>query len=105
MKQEELFDVGTPTQVEVPGFSLVHDYITPEEEQQLLAHIDAAQWETDWRRRIQQYGLGYGSTGNKPAWLRDFPKWLLPLAERVAKDAHFERFPENCVVNEYIPPL
>jgi alkylated DNA repair dioxygenase AlkB len=29
----------------------------------------------------------------------------MPLAERVGRDAGFERFPENCVINEYIPPL
>ena len=29
----------------------------------------------------------------------------MPLAERVAGDAGFERFPENSVINEYIPPL
>ena len=48
---------------------------------------------------------GYSDSGGKPTWVRDFPHWLVPLAHRVALDAHFERFPENCVVNEYTPPL
>jgi alkylated DNA repair dioxygenase AlkB len=89
----------------VPGLSLTHDYIDAEEERALLAHVDRGPWQTDWRRRIQQYGLGYSDTGGKPSWLRDFPEWLMPLAGRVARDAHFERFPENCVINEYVPPL
>ena len=29
----------------------------------------------------------------------------MPLARRVAEDAGFDRFPENSVINEYIPPL
>ncbi len=61
-------------------------------------------WQHDFRRRIQQYGLGYSSGSKKPAWLRDFPSWLVPLATRVATDAGFGRFPENCMINEYIPP-
>ena len=90
----------------IPGFSLTLDYVTPEEERELIAHVDRGPWETDWRRRIQQYGLGYGEGhGKKASWLRDLPEWLLPLAGRVAKDAGFERFPENSVINEYIPPL
>jgi alkylated DNA repair dioxygenase AlkB len=92
--------------VDVPGFSLRKDYIDVHEEATLLAHIDAQLWETDWRRRIQQYGLGYsGEHGRTPGWLRDFPDWLVPLAQRVSHDAPLERFAENCVINEYIPPL
>jgi alkylated DNA repair dioxygenase AlkB len=89
----------------VRGLSLRPDYINADEESALLAHVEAGPWETDWRRRIQQYGLGYAENGGKPTWLRDFPEWLSALAERVARDAQFECLPENCVINEYIPPL
>jgi alkylated DNA repair dioxygenase AlkB len=102
MEQQQLF---AEARVEVPGFSLRPDYVDGEEERALLAQVDSGPWETDWRRRIQQYGLGYASGGNKPAWVRDLPDWLRPLARRVAEDANFERFPENCVINEYVPPL
>jgi alkylated DNA repair dioxygenase AlkB len=92
--------------IKVPGFSLREDYICPDEERVLLAHIDVQPWETDWRRRIQQYGLGYaGEHGRAATWLRDLPEWLAPLAQRVQRDAPLARFPENCVINEYIPPL
>jgi alkylated DNA repair dioxygenase AlkB len=108
MQQQELIlaPVGPvqPTAT-VPGFSLRNDYITPDDEGLLLEQIDRQPWETDWRRRIQQYGLGYSEMANRPSWLRDFPAWLKPLAERVGHDAQFTRFPENCVINEYIPPL
>jgi alkylated DNA repair dioxygenase AlkB len=106
MRQQELFDHQESQQVDVPGFRLVPDYITPGEEMDLLAQIDAQPWESDFRRRIQQYGLGYASElGRSPEWLRELPDFLIPLAERVARDAAFVRFPENCVINEYIPPL
>jgi alkylated DNA repair dioxygenase AlkB len=105
MSQGQLFANVALHSHEVPGFTLQPDYITPEEERDLLAHVDQGPWETDWRRRIQQYGLGYSDSGGKPTWIRDLPDWLLPLAERAARDAQFERFPENCVINEYIPSL
>ena len=90
----------------VPGFSLQSNYVSAAEERELLAHIEGGPWEQDWRRRIQQYGLGYvGEHGGNPTWIRDFPSWLIPLAKRVQEDAAFDRFPENCVINEYIPPL
>jgi alkylated DNA repair dioxygenase AlkB len=51
---------------------------------------------------VQRYGLGYGPDRPR-AVAGPFPDWLRPLAERVGADSHFERFPENCVINEYLP--
>jgi|SRR5687767_15876893 len=99
MGQGELFALEirrADAPIEIPGFTLRKDYVTAAEERALLVHIEEGPWETDWRRRIQQYGLGYaGEHGTKATWLRDFPEWLFPLARRVADDAAFERFPEN----------
>ena len=94
MRQEVLFRTE---QSASPGFSLVENYVTPDEEREWLAHVDAEPWETDWRRRIQQFGLGYVSIhGGKLALVLNFPEWLRQLARRVARDATFERWPENC---------
>ena len=107
MRQEELFAaadvVRAAERPRIPGFRLECNYLTPDEERDLVACVDAGGWQTDWRRRIQLYGLGYGSGG--PRWVQDFPPWLLPLARRVTLDGVFERFPENCVINEYVPPI
>src|SRR5689334_20278418 len=109
MKQGELFCVEHNEQAQeipIPGFKLIEEYLTPKEEQFYLEQVELGPWQQDFRRRIQQYGVGYaGELRSKPVWVRDFPQWLIPLAERVAKDAPLERFPENCVINEYIPPL
>jgi alkylated DNA repair dioxygenase AlkB len=106
MAQRELFQVESIAEDwrKVPGFELRPNYITPSEETALIGRVENGPWETDWRRRIQQFGVGYGGSGG-PSWIRDFPDWLLELAERVGRDAGLERFPENCVINEYIPPL
>ncbi|MGZ4988175.1 MAG: alpha-ketoglutarate-dependent dioxygenase AlkB, partial [Limisphaerales bacterium] len=79
-------------------------FISDADERELLANVENGPWETEWRRRIQQYGLGYaGEHGRNASWLRDFPDWLNALARRV--EPFFDRFPENSVINEYIPPL
>ena len=105
MQQQSLLKFE-PNPFQVPGFSVRTDYVSADEERELLRHIDQGQWDNDWRRRIQLYGLGYsGEHGGRPAWIRDFPDWLTSLAKRVEIDASFERFPENCVINEYLPPL
>lgn len=104
MEQGQLFEVVPPNNA-VPGLTLKLNYITPEEERDLLLALENGPWENDWRRRIQQYGAGYSDSGGKPGWIRDFPGWLEKLAERVGKDSGLERFPDNCVINEYIPPL
>ncbi len=107
MRQQELFAAGAVSDnpgSPIPGFALELDYISPAEEQELMTHIDSERWEHEWRRRRQQYGLGYSSgSGRSPVWLRDFPAWLCPLADRVSRQA-FGRPAENCVINEYIPP-
>ncbi len=100
VKQTELFALppAPASAATVPGFSLREDYIRLDEEHALLNHVASEPWDTEWRRRVQRYGMGYGR-----GVTREFPAWLIPLARRVASDANFPRFPENCVVNEYLP--
>jgi alkylated DNA repair dioxygenase AlkB len=105
MSQGELFQFAPavqPSPQVVSGFTLRPNYIGANEEAELIAHVDAGQWDTEWRRRVQRYGLGYGPA-NQRAVVGPFPQWLKPLAERVAADAGFERFPDNSVINEYLP--
>jgi alkylated DNA repair dioxygenase AlkB len=91
-----------PESIHVPGFSIQNEYITETEERELVSHVDAGEWNTDWRRRVQRYGTGYGPSSQDPDF-RDFPEWLKPLAAKVGGAAGFPRFPENCVINEYLP--
>ncbi len=104
--QQELFSPAVVEQktIFIPGFRLQRDYIGEPEEAHLLSCIENGPWQSDWKRRIQQYGFGYEGGQSKLTWLRDFPDWLCSLAQRVAQDAPLERFPENCVINEYLPP-
>ena len=95
-----LFPAPRALTPDVPGLRYLPDYLAPDEECTLLAKVDAAPWLTDWQRRRQVYGLGYGAG---PAAFEPLPDWLLPLASRIAEDGLLERFPENCVINDYQP--
>jgi alkylated DNA repair dioxygenase AlkB len=98
----------------VPGFTLLEDWIDEGEERRLLEAVDAGSWSSDWRRRVQIYGLGYGGDDElasdlrtraraRPRWVGDLPAWVRPLAARVLAEGHLPRFAENVVVNEYLP--
>jgi alkylated DNA repair dioxygenase AlkB len=113
----------------VPGLVVQPDYVTPEEERALLAHVDAGEWSSDFKRRVQVFGLGYGGGDDDVAppegderlrglallqrrrlladddatWVRDLPPWLDGLARRLVADGHLLRYPENAVINDYAP--
>jgi hypothetical protein len=43
----------------IPGLRLIHDFITEEEEQQMLRDIDQQPWNTLAKRRVQHYGYKF----------------------------------------------
>jgi alkylated DNA repair dioxygenase AlkB len=103
VRQQELFPTSAP---DVPGLLLVEEFVDPARERELVRAIDAAPWQEDFRRRIQQYGLGYGVVGRgAPQWVGDFPPWLTALARDVVDQGFLPRMPDNSVVNEYPPGI
>lgn len=85
---------------DIKGLTLLEDFLTVEEERQLLEHIDAAQWNTSLKRRTQHYGFEYNYTSKdalKPA--EPIPEWLNFVIDRLKLP---ER-PDQVIVNEYKP--
>jgi hypothetical protein len=61
MEQQELVSTDKATAepiLQIPGFRLQLDYISAEEEQMLIANVDAQPWQTDYRRRYRRSGMG-----------------------------------------------
>jgi alkylated DNA repair dioxygenase AlkB len=83
----------------VPGLLYTPDWVTADEESALLAAIDAAEWSTQLRRRVQHYGMRYDYTSRAVATgdRTPLPAWSAPLAARL----DFE--PDQVIVNEYEP--
>jgi alkylated DNA repair protein alkB family protein 8 len=104
MPRDSLLDdwlIAGPPPIGVPGLRVVADYLDAAEERALAEEIDARPWSTDWRRRVQVYGLEYGDGRAAPG--TPLPPRIAALGARIHADGLIERAPENAVVNEYPP--
>ncbi|MCH8978311.1 MAG: alpha-ketoglutarate-dependent dioxygenase AlkB [Armatimonadetes bacterium] len=82
------------------------DYISEEEETQLLHEIDANTWSTELSRRVQHYGYKYDYKARQidpTMHIGDLPDWLQKLAHRLHQENRVERPPDQVIVNEYLP--
>lgn len=84
----------------VPGLYLVKDFITENEEENLIRLLDSKPWLTVLKRRVQQYGRSYDYSrkvlGTAPA----IPQELKNLGSKIP---HFDKEPDQVIVNEYKP--
>jgi alkylated DNA repair dioxygenase AlkB len=83
----------------IPGLRYLSEYISEVDERLLVAAIDRMPWNTEWRRRRQPYGAGYGSGGPVPP----IPNWGRQLADRLSKDGVTSVRFDQMLVNEYTP--
>jgi alkylated DNA repair dioxygenase AlkB len=89
----------------VSGLLCIHSWLDKKGQQQLADDIDAASWSSQLRRRVQHYGhrYDYGSRGVTGAAAPPLPGWAVALARRLHADGHFDRRPDQVIVNEYLP--
>jgi alkylated DNA repair dioxygenase AlkB len=83
----------------VPGLRYLPEYLSRAEERALVEAIDSLPWNTEWRRRCQPYGAGYGTRGAAPP----IPDWGRWLAKRLLKDGITAEPFDQMLVNEYLP--
>ncbi len=86
----------------VPGLVYVADYVSAEEERELLRSVEGEPWLTDYRRRRQVYGVAYSGPQAGQA-LPPIPGWLSGLVQRIGHDRWLEGSVVNAVINEYLP--
>ena len=119
MQTPTLFDLGPSEQLaaaisttnsralqKIQGLAYAPDYISKDEEAQLLHEIDANPWSTELSRRVQHYGYKYDYKARSidPSMrLGELPNWLQKLAHRLHQENHFERPPDQVIANEYLP--
>jgi alkylated DNA repair dioxygenase AlkB len=87
------------------GYTYLPDFISEQEERDLLDIIDSQPWATSLRRRTQHYGYRYDytrKTADKSDFLGALPEWLAPLLRRLSTE-HFTIPPEQVIINEYLP--
>lgn len=89
----------------IPGLILREDFIEETMERNLLRLIDAGEWNTDLRRRVQHYGWRYDYTARRidtAMFLGPLPDWLGKIAESM-KGEFGGHVPDQVIVNEYDP--
>ncbi|MGH3848453.1 MAG: alpha-ketoglutarate-dependent dioxygenase AlkB [Pseudonocardiaceae bacterium] len=90
----------------IPGLSYVADYLSPDEQTELLATIDRLPWSDDLKRRVQHYGYRYDytrKTVDHDLYLGPLPDWAGALEERLRRDGYAPRRLDQLIVNEYLP--
>lgn len=85
------------------GLVLIENFITPEEEYDLLKHIDASPWNTSIKRRTQHYGYEYNYTDKNAKKADLIPEWCQFLITRLLEQGLLKQNPDQMIVNEYLP--
>jgi alkylated DNA repair dioxygenase AlkB len=94
------------TPANIRGLSYTPNYITAEEENNLIQKIDAAAWDNSLKRRVQHYGYRYdyqAKFANENSALGALPSWLHRLCDQLKSDGIFSAAPNQIIVNEYQP--
>lgn len=99
-----LFDLSAT--VLPPGIAYLSDFILPAEEAELVHRLDAGDWSTELKRRVQHFGYRYDYKARRvtpESCLGPLPGWIAPLARRLVSDGHFADTPDQVIANEYLP--
>lgn len=88
-----------------PGLHYRPGFLTAEQQADIIHRQDAAEWNNDLRRRVQQYGWRYDYRAKAitpDMHIGALPDWLQAIAQQVYDATGlFERMPEQIIVNEY----
>eukprot|EP00268_Persea_americana_P057238 TRINITY_DN6842_c0_g1_i10.p1 TRINITY_DN6842_c0_g1~~TRINITY_DN6842_c0_g1_i10.p1 ORF type:complete len:380 (-),score=65.01 TRINITY_DN6842_c0_g1_i10:826-1965(-) len=94
----------------IPGIYLLHDFVTPAQEQELLSAVDARPWKSLAKRRVQHYGFEflYKTRNVDPKqFLGDLPSFVSFILEKISLFPDLSIAESNIVdqltVNEYPP--
>jgi alkylated DNA repair dioxygenase AlkB len=90
----------------IPGLSYVANYLSQNEQVELLTVIDRLPWSADLKRRVQHYGYRYDylrKVIDRDMFLGSLPEWASDLEERLRRDGHAPRQLDQLIVNEYLP--
>ncbi|XP_010676685.2 alkylated DNA repair protein ALKBH8 homolog isoform X1 [Beta vulgaris subsp. vulgaris] len=110
IRDHDFVDVSlTAEELNIPGLHLFHDFITPKEEEELLAAVDSRPWISLAKRRVQHYGYEFCyQTRNVDITksLGGLPSFVSPVLERISASSLHDAATINLdqlTVNEYPP--
>ncbi|OQP86316.1 alpha-ketoglutarate-dependent dioxygenase AlkB [Rhizobium rhizosphaerae] len=89
-----------------PGVLYRRDILSPDEEQAIRERLDAGEWSTVLKRRVQHFGYLYDYRARAvtaEAYLGPLPNWLQSLGERLCAEGVLAAMPDQVIANEYLP--
>lgn len=101
----ELINI-THMAMEISGLKYITDFITSQEENDLLLAINKEKWLTDLRRRVQHYGYKYDYKKRSldySMFIGEIPQWAQVIAEKIVGMQLMNKVPDQIIVNEYLP--
>lgn len=94
-----------PPLLGIPGLLYLDNFLSSQEERDLLAAVDKeGTWNTKLARRTQHYGYvyDYSSKGTKEK-ASPIPAWCEFVIERLLERQVLNERPDQMIVNEYVP--
>ena len=89
----------------VPGLRYVPDFLSENEEAELVATIDRGVWGSELKRRVQHHGWRYDYKArelDRSMHLGPLPDWADQLARRLEAEGLVPQRPDQVIVNEYV---
>ena len=106
-RQTSVLDSYAAAVPDIPGLQYVPQFLSVNEQEAAICHIDEEPWRSDLERRVQHYGWRYdyrARTIERDMHIGPLPIWLQDIAERLySKTGLFDRVPDQAIVNEYFP--
>ena len=94
-----------PNSNRVPGLRLVEDFVSSEDEINLVKLIDSNDWNSDMDRRVQHFGWRYDYKSRRidtSLYLGVLPEWANRIAARLYSEGLTPKVADQVIVNEYI---
>lgn len=92
--------------LEIKGLTYCPVFLTPQEQETVLASVDARPWQNDLKRRVQHYGYRYDYKARRidlSMHIGELPGFAVPVAQRLVHDGLMTQIPDQLIVNEYEP--
>jgi alkylated DNA repair dioxygenase AlkB len=97
-KRPKLFLLG------IDGLELYDEFVTMEEEQTLLKHIYACDWNKSLKRNTIHFGFIYDYANKDAAQTAPpIPEWCDFLVNRLLETERIKERPDQLIINEYQP--
>ncbi|MEM6811641.1 MAG: DNA repair protein [Pseudomonadota bacterium] len=90
----------------IDGLEYHSNFISPEEEQDLIGFIDNQEWLNDLKRRVQHYGYQYDYKAKSisvDSYIGEIPKTFNFLIRRLIERNNIQTAPDQAIINEYVP--